>query len=72
MTQPFPDACISLVVVFYLVDVDAAHGGTFVVPGSHKDGRNPRGPDDGIDQRSPIPGEFQVFQANLAFVKVAF
>ena len=31
-----------------------------VVPCSHKDVRNPRGPDDGIDERAPIPGEFQV------------
>ncbi len=33
---------------------------TWVVPGSHKDPRNPRGPNDGIDERAPIPGEMQV------------
>ena len=36
------------------------NGGTWVVPGSHKDPRNPRGPDDGIDSSAPIPGELQV------------
>ena len=30
------------------------------MPRSHRDPRNPRGPDDGIDERSPIPGELQV------------
>lgn len=33
---------------------------TWVVPGSHRDPRNPRGPNDGIDERAPIPGEMQV------------
>ena len=32
----------------------------FVVPGSHKDPRNPRSTLDGIDGRSPIPGELQI------------
>ncbi len=41
-------------------DVTPYNGGTWVVPGSHKDPRNPRGPDDGIDERAPIPGEFQI------------
>ena len=27
-----------------------------LVPGSHKDPRNPRGADDGIDEHAPIPG----------------
>ena len=36
------------------------NGGTWVVPGSHKDPRNPRGPEDGIDSSAPIPGELQV------------
>eukprot|EP01052_Picozoa_sp_SAG31_P011937 SAG31_NODE_688_length_12807_cov_6.395814_5_plen_219_part_00 len=35
VTQPFPDACISLVTVWYLVDVDAERGGTFVLPGKY-------------------------------------
>ena len=36
------------------------NGGTWVVPCSHKDPRNPRGPDDGIDQWKAIPGELQI------------
>lgn len=31
-----------------------------VVPGSHRDLRNPRGADDAIDEHAPIPGELQV------------
>ena len=31
-----------------------------VVPGSHRDDRNPRGPHDGMNHASPIPGEMQV------------
>ena len=62
VAQPFPDVCMALSTVWYLgpEDVTPFNGGTWVVPGSHKDPRNPRGPDDGIDQRAPIPGEFQV------------
>lgn len=62
IAQPFPDVCMALSTVWYLgpEDVTPYNGGTWVVPGSHKDPRNPRGPDDDIDQRAPIPGEFQV------------
>jgi ectoine hydroxylase-related dioxygenase (phytanoyl-CoA dioxygenase family) len=62
VAQPFPDVCMALSTVWYLgpEDVSPYNGGTWVVPGSHKDPRNPRGPDDGIDARAPIPGEFQV------------
>ena len=62
VAQPFPDVCMALSTVWYLgpEDVTPFNGGTWVVPGSHKDPRNPRGPDDGIDQWSPIPGEFQI------------
>ena len=35
-------------------------GGTWVVPGSHRDHRNPRGEKDGIDQFKPIANEMQV------------
>jgi hypothetical protein len=47
--QPFPDVCMALSTVWYLgpEDVSAANGGTWIVPRSHKDPRNPRGPDDG-------------------------
>ena len=51
---------MSLVTVWYLTDVDANSAGTWVLPGSHRDPRNPRGPSDGIDPGKPIPGEFQV------------
>ena len=62
IAQPFPDVCMALSTVWYLgpEDVTPYNGGTWIVPGSHKDPRNPRGPDDGIDERAPIPGEFQV------------
>lgn len=62
ISQPFPDVCMALSTVWYLGpgDVTPFSGGTWIVPGSHKDPRNPRGPDDGIDERAPIPGEFQV------------
>jgi ectoine hydroxylase-related dioxygenase (phytanoyl-CoA dioxygenase family) len=62
IAQPFPDVCMALSTVWYLgpEDVTPFNGGTWVVPGSHKDPRNPRGPDDGIDQHAPVPGEFQV------------
>ena len=62
VAQPFPDVCMALSTIWYLgpEDVTPFSGGTWVVPGSHKDPRNPRGPDDGIDQTAPIPGEFQV------------
>jgi hypothetical protein len=52
VAQPFPNVCMSLVTVWYLTDVDANSAGTWVLPGSHRDARNPRGPTDGID-----PGE---------------
>jgi len=62
IAQPFPDLCMCLSTVWYLgpEDVTPFNGGTWVVPGSHQDPRNPRGPGDGIDRRGPIPGEFQV------------
>ena len=58
--QPFPDVTMCLVMIWYLTDVDAESGGTWVVPGSHRDPRNPRGPGDGISVVAPIPGELQV------------
>ena len=58
--QPFPDVTMCLVMIWYLTDVDAEAGGTWVVPGSHRDPRNPRGPGDGISSVAPIPGELQV------------
>ncbi len=58
--QPFPDVTMCLVMIWYLTDVDENSGGTWAVPGSHKDKRNPRGPGDGIMVTAPIPGDMQV------------
>ena len=58
--QPFPDVTMCLVMIWYLTDVDENSGGTWVVPGSHKDKRNPRGPSDDIMVTAPIPGDMQV------------
>jgi ectoine hydroxylase-related dioxygenase (phytanoyl-CoA dioxygenase family) len=58
--QPFPDVTMCLVMIWYLTDVDADSGATWVVPGSHRDPRNPRGPNDGITVTAPIPGDMQV------------
>ena len=62
VAQPFPDVCMALSTIWYLgpEDITPHNGGTWVVPGSHKDPRNPRGPDDGIDQWKAIPGELQI------------
>ena len=49
-----------LVMIWYLTDVDADSGGTWVVPWSHRDPRNPRGPVDNICVAAPISGELQV------------
>ena len=58
--QPFPDITMCLVMIWYLTDVDENSGGTWVVPGSHKDKRTPRGPSDEITVSAPIPGDMQV------------
>ena len=58
--QPFPDVTMCVVVIFYLNDVDEQSGGTWVIPGSHKDKRTPRGPKDKIILTAPIKGEMQV------------
>ena len=58
--QPFPDVAMCLVMIWYLTDVDENSGGTWVVPGSHKDRRNPRGPADDMTVTAPIPGDMQV------------
>ncbi len=58
--QPFPDITMSLTMIWYLTSVDEKSGGTWVVPGSHRDKRSPRGPSDGITVTAPIPGEMQI------------
>lgn len=68
--QPFPDITMCLVMIWYLTDVDENSGGTWVVPGSHKDKRNPRGPSDGITVTAPIPGDMQVTaQAGSVYIQ---
>ena len=61
--QPFPDITMCLVMIWYLTDVDENSGGTWVVPGSHRDRRNPMGPSDNIIRTAPIPGDMQVSAA---------
>jgi len=46
--------------VWYMIDAGSESGGTWCVPGAHRDTRNPRGPRDGITVTAPIPGELQV------------
>ena len=58
--QAFPDICCCLSSVWYLTAVDSSSGGTYIVPGSHRDTRNPFGPHDGITRSAPIPGELQI------------
>ena len=58
--QPFPDVTMCLVIIFYLNDVDEKSGGTWAIPGSHKDKRNPRSPKDKIILTAPIKGEIQI------------
>ncbi len=58
--QPFPNIAMCLVMIWYLTDVDETSGGTWAVPGSHRDKRNPRGPADCISVTAPIPGDMQV------------
>jgi ectoine hydroxylase-related dioxygenase (phytanoyl-CoA dioxygenase family) len=60
LRQPFPDIAMCLVMICFLTDVDEKTGGTWVVPRSHRDKRNPRGPSDGINVSAPIQGEIQV------------
>ena len=58
--SPYPDVVMCLVLIWYFNDIDEKSGGTWVLPGSHKDQRNPRGPSDKIVLTAPIPGEFQI------------
>ena len=50
--------------------MDEKSGGTWIVPGSHKDLRNPRVPEDKISIVAPIPGEIQIkAKAGSVFVQ---
>ena len=60
VNQPFPDMIMSLTTIWMLSTFTPESGASWVVPGTHRDLRNPRGEDDGIDQFSSIPNEIQV------------
>ena len=57
--QPFPDIVMAVITLWMLSPFTEENGGTWIVPRSHRDTRNPRG-NDGIDQNKPIPNEMQV------------
>ena len=61
VAQPFPDVCMALSTVWYLgpEDVTPFNGGTWVVPGSHKDPRNPAAPRTASTPRRPYPGNYR-------------
>lgn len=58
--QPFPNLTAALSMVWNLTPVGPESAGTWIVPGSHLDLRNPRGPADGINVMAPIRGEMQI------------
>ena len=58
--QPFPDLAMALTTVWMLSPYGPGSGGTWVVPGTHRNPKNPRNPNDGIDDRAPLPGEGQL------------
>eukprot|EP01047_Picozoa_sp_COSAG01_P073091 COSAG01_NODE_11810_length_1854_cov_3.327189_2_plen_341_part_01 len=58
--QPFLNITAALSMVWNLSPVDSESAGTWIVPGSHLDLRNPRGPADGINVMAPIRGELQI------------
>lgn len=57
--EPFPDVTMSLVMIWYLTDVDENNGGTWIIPGSHKFNCSPRnGKKTSVIKK--IPGEMQI------------
>ena len=60
VAQPFPDVPLCLSTIWLLSPSDPTVGGTHLIPGSHRDTRNPRSTLDGIDGLSIIPNEIQV------------
>ncbi len=67
--MPFPNVIMGLTALWMLSRFSAENGGTWVVPCSHLDVRNPRSHldprnspamHDGIDPSAPIPGEIQL------------
>ena len=57
--QPFPDIIMAVITLWMLSPFKPENGGTWIVPRSHRDIRNPRG-DDGMDPTQPIRNEMQV------------
>ena len=59
--QPFPDVVMGLTALWMLSPFTRENGATWVVPGSHRDTRNPQGKyEDDVIQFKPIEGEMQV------------
>ncbi len=67
--QPFPDLTMALTTVWMLSPYGPDSGGTRVVPGTHRNPKNPRDPNDRIDDRARLPGELQL-QGNAGSVIV--
>jgi hypothetical protein len=63
VTSPFSNVAMALSSVWFLNGCDEAKAGTWVVPFSHLDPRNPRNPDAAIHEFLPIPGETRSFKA---------
>lgn len=65
VAQPFSDVTMALSVLWMLTPFGPDNGGTWIVPRSHREVRNPRGwatqphLDYGLDETAPIPGEIQ-------------
>jgi ectoine hydroxylase-related dioxygenase (phytanoyl-CoA dioxygenase family) len=58
--QPFPDITMCLSTLWMLSPFSAENGGTWIVPKSHKNVRNPRGENDGMNEFSKLTGEIQI------------
>ena len=59
LSQPFPKAVIGITALWMLSPFSTNNGGTWIVPKTHLDTKNPRGKSDGIDEYAPILNEIQ-------------
>ena len=59
ISQPFPKVAIGITALWMLSPFSTNNGGTWIVPKTHLDTKNPRGENDGIDEYAPIPNEVQ-------------
>ena len=59
LSQPFPKAVIGITALWMLSPFSTNNGGTWIVPKTHLDTKNPRGKSDGIDEHAPIFNEIQ-------------